>query len=149
MPEGRFGSRNSVFYQTEDLSPNRGLRFQSGRLYAGARLPVWRPASNGQALTLSVPISTAGEYRIHFVARLDRNGGRASMRLDGESAALTSESTSIDLYRPYRTLLRNFTLLPRELAAGTHVLEFVYDGADEGVNVPELGIDFVWVQEIR
>ena len=149
MPEGRFGSRNSVFYQTEELAPNRGLQFQSGRLYAGARLPVWRPASSGQTLRLTVPIGTSGEYRIHFVARLDRNGGRASIRLDGEVAELTDESRTIDLYRPYRTLLRNFTLGPRELVAGSHVLEFVYDGSDEGVERPELGIDFVWVQEIR
>ncbi|MFC1640255.1 glycoside hydrolase family 172 protein [Gemmatimonadota bacterium] len=149
MPEGRFGSRNSNFYQTEDLSPNRGLQFQSGRLYAGARLPVWRPASSGQTLRLSVPIRTAGEYRIHFVTRLDRNGGRATMQFDGESAELTTETTTIDFYRPHRTLLRNFTLKPRDLTAGTHVLEFIYDGADEGVDRPELGIDFVWVQEVR
>ena len=149
MPEGRFGSRNSVFYQTEELSPSRGLQFQSGRLYAGARLPVWRPTSSGQTLSLNIPIRAAGEYRIHFVARLDRNGGRAAMRLDGESAELTTETTTVDLYRPYRTLLRNFTLLPREFTAGTHTVEFVYEGAEEGINRPELGIDFVWVQEIR
>jgi len=71
------------------------------------------------------------------------------MRLDGEAAELTTETSTVDLYRPYRTLLRNFTLQTRELTAGTHSLEFVYDGADEGVDRPELGIDFVWVQEIR
>ena len=149
MPEGRFGSRNSVFFQTEELSPNRGLQSQSGRLYAGARLPVWRPASMGQVLRLNVPIRTPGEYRIHFVARLDQNGGRAGMRFDGEPAELTTDATAIDLYRPYRTLLRNFTLQPRELGVGTHTLEFVFDGTDEGVDRPEIGIDFVWVQEVR
>lgn len=149
MPEGRFGSRNSVFYQTEELSPNLGLQSQSGRLYAGARLPVWRPASLGQVLRLNVPIRTAGEYRIHFVARLDRNGGRAGMRFDGEPAELTTDTTAIDLYRPYRTLLRNFTLQPRQLGVGTHMLEFVFDGTNDGVERPEIGIDFVWVQEVR
>jgi hypothetical protein len=103
----------------------------------------------GQVLRLNVPIRTAGEYRIHFVARLDRNGGRAGVRFDGEPAELTNDTTAIDLYRPYRTLLRNFTLQPRELGEGTHTLEFVFDGTNEGVDRPELGIDFVWVQEVR
>jgi hypothetical protein len=149
MPEGRRGARNSVFYQTEELTPRPRLRFESGRLYAGDRLPVWRPTSPGNVLRLEVPVRAAGEYRIHFVARLDRNGGRASVRLDGESAELRTETTMFDLYRPYRTLLRNFTLQPRELSVGTHTLEFVFDGADEAVDRPELGIDFVWVQEVR
>ncbi len=149
LPEGRFGSRNSVFYQTEELSPNRGLRAETGRLYAGARLPVWRPTSSDQSLILNVPIRVAGEYRIHFVARLDRNGGKATMRFDGESAELTTDTTAIDLHRPHRTLLRNFTLQPRQLSAGSHALEFVFDGAAEGVGRPELGVDFVWVQEVR
>jgi hypothetical protein len=148
MPEGRFGARNSVFYQTEELAPRPRLEFESGRLYAGARLPVWRP-SPGEVLRLRVPVDTTGEYRIHFVARLDENGGRASVRLDGEAVDLTTTNTTFDLYRPYRTLLRNFTLLPRELSAGIHTLEFVFDGADEAADRPELGIDFVWVQEVR
>ncbi len=149
IPEGRFGSRNSVFHQTETLSPNRSLQTETGRLYAESRLPVWRPSSPGQALRLQVPIPTAGEYRIHFVARLNQNGGRANLQLDGEAAELTTETTAIDLYRPYRTLLRNFTLKPRELNTGAHTLEFVFDGANDAVDRPELGIDFVWVQEIR
>ncbi len=149
MPEGRFGARNSVFYQTEELSPNRRLQFESGRLYAGARLPVWRPTSSGQALALRVPIRVAGDYRIHFVARLDSNGARANVRFDGDAAELTTDTSSIDLHRPYRTLLRNFTLQTRELSAGTHTLEFSFDGAADGISRPELGIDFVWVQEIR
>jgi len=149
MPEGRFGARNSVFYQTEELSPNRRLQFESAPLYAGSRLPVWRPTSSGQSLWLRVPIQTAGEYRIHFIARLDNNGARANVRLDGDVATLTTDVNSIDLHRPYRTLLRNFTLQTRELDAGTHTLEFLFDGAADGVDRPEIGIDFVWVQEIR
>jgi hypothetical protein len=73
----------------------------------------------------------------------------ATVRLDGEAAELTTETTSIDLYRPHRTLLRNFTLRPRDLNAGAHTLEFVFSGASDAVARPELGIDFVWVQEVR
>ena len=149
MPEGRFGARNSVFYQAEELAPRPGLQYEAGRLYAGGRLAVWRPRSQGEVLRLRVPVDTAGEYRIHFVARLDENGARVSVLLDGDSAELTSETSTIDLYRPFRTLLRNFTLHPRVLAAGTHVLEFRFEGAGEDIDRPEMGVDFVWVQEVR
>ena len=70
-------------------------------------------------------------------------------RLDGVSAELSTDTTAIDLYRPYRTLLRNFSLKPLDLGAGNHTLEFVFDGTNAGVDRPELGIDFVWVQEVR
>ena len=96
-----------------------------------------------------MPIRTAGEYRIHFVARLNQDGGRTSLHFHGAAAELTTGTNSIDLYRPYRTLLRNFTLQQRELTAGAHTLEFVFDGANEMVTRPEVAIDFVWVQEIR
>jgi hypothetical protein len=149
MPEGRFGARNSVFYQAEELSPSAGVQYTSGRLYAGSRLAVWRPTRTGEILRLRVPIEVTSEYRIHFVARLDPNGGTVSLRLDGEPLPLATADTTIDLYRPFRTLLRDFALGPRELTAGTHTLEFVFIGAGEEVARPEVGLDFVWVQEER
>ena len=149
MPAARMGARNSVIYPTEDLLVDARLPGQSGRLYAGGGLPIWRPRTPGDSLRLRVPVAEDGEYRIHFVARLDRQGGMAQVRWDGEPAQLSSGSSTIDLYRPHRTLLRNFTLEQRQLTAGTHTLELVYDGAAEGVEMPELGIDFIWVQKIE
>jgi hypothetical protein len=146
MPAARMGARNSIFYQTEELPGGARLPLQSGRLYAGGRLPVWRPNAPGDALRLRVPVAADGEYQVHFVARLDAKGGTAQVRWDGEPAELDTETSSVDLYQPYRTLLRNFTLKPRQLSAGTHVLELVFGGAAEGVAEPEFGIDFVWVQ---
>ncbi|MGD2154689.1 MAG: DUF2961 domain-containing protein [Gemmatimonadales bacterium] len=148
-PPSRMGARNSVFYQTEELSGGSGLAREAGRLYAGGQLPVWRPAGPGDVLRLAVPVTAAGEYRIHFVARLARTGGTLQVWWDGEPAELTTDSATVDLYRPHRTLLRNHTLRRRQLAAGTHTLEFVFEGAPEDVERPEIGIDFVWVQEIR
>lgn len=147
-PAMRMGARNSVMYPTEELT-NRRLPFQSGALYAGGRIPVWRPNAPGDALRLRVPIEADGEYRIHFVARLDPSGAMAQVRWNGEPAELRSETSTVDLYRPHRTLLRNHTLKQQPLGAGTHILEFVYQGAKEGIDRPEIGIDFVWVQEIK
>ncbi len=148
LPAARMGARNSVIYPTEELASRR-LPFQSGRLYAGGQVAVWRPERPGDALRLSVPVTADGEYRIHFVARLDENGGTLQVRWDGEPAELRTETSSVDLYRPHSTLLRNYTLGRQQLAAGTYTLEFVFDGAPEQVERPEFGIDFVWVQEIK
>jgi len=71
------------------------------------------------------------------------------MRWNGEPVTLANGSETVDFHRPYRTLLRNFTLATRELSAGAYTFELMYDGAAEDVNRPEFGIDFVWVQEVR
>jgi hypothetical protein len=89
-----------------------------------------------------------GEYRIHFVARLDPKAPELRVGWDGEAAELTTGVSNVELFRPYRTLLRNFTLRPLHLTAGSHTLEFLYEGADAGVDRPEVGLDFVWVQKV-
>jgi hypothetical protein len=149
MPEGRFGANNAVFYMTEEVLEGARLPGVPGRLYAGGGLPVWRPRVPGDSLRFRLPVDEDGEYRVHFVARLDPNGGTAQVRWDDEPAHLRSGDSTIDLYRPHRTLLRNFTLEPMQLAAGAHTLELIYDGAADGVDVPELGVDFIWLQRIQ
>jgi len=149
VPAARGAARNSVFYQTEDLATGDPLPMVSGNLYAGGQLPVWRPRAPGETLRLDVPVPEAGEYRIHFVARLDPSSGVVQVRWDGEPADLGTEGPMVDLHRPYRTLLRNYTIARREIAAGTHALELVFDGAPEDVSRPEIGIDFVWVQKMQ
>ncbi len=148
MPAARMGARNSVMYQAEELL-SVGLPWAADRLYAGGRLPVWRPTVRGEALRFRIPVAAAGEYRVHFVARLDPRGGTVRMRWNGEAVTLANGSETVDLHRPYRTLLRNFTLATRELSAGVYTFELMYDGSAEDVNRPEFGVDFVWVQEVR
>ena len=148
MPAGRMGAQNSVFYQTEAVLALTRLPFESGRLYAGGRLPVWRPARTGDVLRLRIPVAAAGQYLIHFVARLDARGGKLWVRWDGKRAELESGDSTVDVRLPYRTVLRDFALKPQRLAAGRHALEFVFDGGAEAAR-PEIAIDFVWVQEIK
>ncbi len=149
VPQARGGARNSVFYQAEDLVSGPRAPLASDPLYAGGRLLVWRPLPAGDVLRLNVPVRAGGQYRIHFVARLDPNGGAVDVRWDGAAAELTTGSSSVNLHRPYRTLLRNYTLTERQLEAGSHALEFVFGETPAGVARPEIGIDFVWVQDRR
>ncbi|MFH1765206.1 MAG: glycoside hydrolase family 172 protein [Gemmatimonadota bacterium] len=148
MPASRMGARNSVMYQTEELAGGSGHPLEAGALYAGGRIPVWRPTGAGARWKLTVPVEEEGEYRIHFVARLDPSGPSLLLSWDGEAATLTTGGSTVDLHRPHRTLLRNFTLSPRQLSAGAHTLEFLYEGAAAGVARPEVGLDFVWVQKV-
>ncbi len=146
MPAARMGANNSVMHQTEALPGGSGVAFDTGSLYAGGPIPVWRPVGAGARWRLSVPVEEDGEYRVHFVARLDPRAPAIEVLWDGEPAQLASGTSIIDLYRPYRTLLRNFTLQQRHLTAGSHILEFSYPEVDDRVGQPQVGIDFVWVQ---
>ena len=153
LPEGwtpatRGGARNSVMYQVEELAGGAGLPLETGALFAGGQLPVWRPEGPDARWRLTVPVAEEGEYRIHFVARLDPNGPDVQLSWDGEWANLTTGVGNVVLYRPHRTLLRNFTLQTRHLTAGNHTLEFLWEGAGPAVTEPEIAIDFVWVQKV-
>jgi len=148
-PAARMGARNSVMYQTEELPGGTQLPLERGSLYAGGRLPVWRPARSGDELQLRVPVADSGEYRVHFVTRLDPRGGTVRVRFDGEPTPLAGGDSTVDAYRPYRTLLRDYSLAPRQLSAGTHTLGFVFDNAPDDVPRPEIGFDFVWVQKVN
>lgn len=147
MPAARRGARNSVIYQAEELAGGSGITLESDALYAGGRLPVWRPTGPGARWIITIPVAEEGEYRIHFVARLDPNSPTLGMNWDGEEAILSNGSGTVNLYRPYRTLLRNFTLQTRHLTPGNHTLEFIYPEADSRVSHPRMGLDFVWIQK--
>jgi hypothetical protein len=149
MPEGRFGANDAVFHMAEEVLEGARLPAASGRLYAGGGLPIWRPRTPGDSLRFRLPVDEDGEYRVHFVARLDPQGGKLQLRWDGDGVAMRSGDSRIDLYRPHRTLLRNFTLEPMQLTAGAHTLELIYDGAADGVEMPEVGVDFIWLQKIE
>jgi hypothetical protein len=149
MPAARMGARNSVIYQVEELPGGARGEADTGSLYAGGRLERWRPTGPGDRWTLSIPIQEEGEYRIHFVASLDRAAAPVQVLWDGEPTAVGAiESGIVDLHRPHRVLLRNFTLPTRSLAAGEHTLEFRYEGRSDEARRPEIGLDFVWVQTV-
>jgi hypothetical protein len=148
MPAARGGARASVFYQAEELARGSGVALEAGALYAGGRIAVWRQAGPNARWRFTVPITEEGEYRIHFVARLDPNGSNAHVWWDGELATLTTGLSNVDLRRPYRTLLRDFSLETRRLTPGAHTLEFLWEGAGPDVPNPEIALDFLWVQRV-
>lgn len=148
-PAARMGARDSVIYEAEEIVQS-WLRtsYEKGRLWAGGKRLVWNPREIGDSQSFTFRIKEKGRKRVHFAAALTPNSGKLSVRVDNKPTPLANKQEIVDLYRPYRTLLRNFTLVPMELEPGWHRLTLVFEGAEPNVEKPEIGIDFIWIQKI-
>jgi len=148
QPAARRGARNSVFFAAEDIVGNRRqTHLSQDRLWQGGKILIWTPNARADAKTFTFAIEETGKIRIHVVFALTPDSGRISFLLDGEKAALANGMEILDLNRPYRTLLRNFTFPAVELKTGQHTLTMLFEGAGSQVANPEIGVDFLWVQK--
>ncbi len=149
-PPSRMGARNSVFYQAEEIVTNKtATLMKKGRLWAGNKILIWKPGKPGDKKDFIFNTDKKGKKRIYLTMALTPNSGKVSMKLDNKPVNLSNKKDIINLYRPYRTLLRNFRLETRELEPGKHKITLIYKGADEKVDNAEAGIDFIWVQDIK
>jgi len=147
-PAARMGARNSVFYDAEKIMDSSfQTRFKKGRLWAGGEVLIWNPKNIAESKAFSFEIKEKREYRIHFAAALSPDSGKISIQVDGNSTPLANKKEVVDLYRPFRTLLRNFTLPLMELEPGKHALSLKFEGAVPEIKEPEIGIDFIWIQK--
>ena len=148
MPAARMGARDSVFYEAERIVRERiHTRRMPGRLWSGAWILTWYPRNSGESKAFSFRIEERGAYRVHFAAALTPASGKISLALDDQPTSLAGDEKIINLNRPYRTLLRNFTLPAAELEAGWHTLIIKFEEAPAHIEKPEIGIDFIWVQK--
>ncbi len=149
QPAARFGAANSVFYAAEDIMADRkDTVLRDGRLWAGGRLLVWTPEKPGERKKLKIIVASPGKTQVHITAALTPKSGRMAAWLDGLPAGGTEKPEAIDLYVPFRTLLRTFSLEPLDLLPGEHTLIIEYKGANAGIARPEIGLDFIWVQKL-
>lgn len=148
QPIAKKGSANSVFYAAEDLLKDaKDTCMTEERLWAGLKILTWMPKNQGDRISFTIPVLTTGKKRIYITAALTPQSGTVGVMLDGQPVTLSNETDTINLYRPYRTLSRNFTLKPMELTEGVHTLTLEYRGAAASIDKPEIGIDFIWVQK--
>jgi len=115
-------------------------------MWAGGKLLAWSPAKDGDRKEFKIPIQSAGKQQIHVAFVLTAQSGNVAFHLDGKPLQLDNKEESIDLYCPYRTLLRSIALMPGELEAGSHTLTLEWKAAPGRVTNPHVGIDFIWVQ---
>ena len=147
-PEPRFGARNSEFYPAEKVVRNRSAtRTRRERLCADGAVLVWTPKRRGERKTFALPVKESGVKKIFITALLSPRSGAFKVYLDGRE--LTEGDGTIDLYRPHRTLLRNFGFPQTELRKGAHILTLEYVGAGRNLTSPEIGIDFFWIQSLQ
>jgi len=150
QPAARMGARNSVMYPAEKLLTDRSnTRFLPGRLWAEGTLLVWTPKKQGETKDFAFNIDAPGKYRIYVTAALTPHSGRFSVLLNGKPLPQRGQKENIDLYRSYRTLLRNFALQEVSLEPGEYTLTLVFEGALDDLAEPEIGIDFIWIQTLE
>lgn len=147
QPAARKGAANATFFAAEEvLVDAEGTRLEVGRLWAGGQRLVWTPKKKGDRVEFKIPVDSAGKKQINVALAMTPQSGEVAFHLDGKPLQLANRSDAIDLYRPYRTLLRNIALMPVELSVGDHSLVLELKGMSDGVSNPKIGIDFIWVQ---
>jgi len=145
QPAARMGATKSVFFQAEDVVVDAGgTRLEDARLWAGGKLLVWTPQKQGDRKDFRIPVPSAGKKQIHVAMAMTPQSGTVAFRLDGQPL---QPADAIDLRRPYRTLLRSMAFTPVELSAGEHILTVEWVSASADIADPEVGVDFIWVQE--
>jgi hypothetical protein len=149
-PSPRGAARNSVFFESEDILSEAGISVAvQGRLWSEGQVLVWKPKNTKDRITFRFPNESAGNRRVTIAAGLTPRSGRVSVLLNGKKQVLSDDSREIDLYRPYRTLLRNFYLKPSKLQSGDQTLTLEYLGTRPGVESPEIAIDFIWIKDME
>jgi hypothetical protein len=142
QPAARMGAANSVFFAAEDIvTETEGTHLDHGPLWAGGQLLVWTPKVHGDKKDLQIPIESSGKKQIHVTLAMTPKAGTIALSVDGKSL------TEVDLYRPYRTFLRDIALQTLELTPGNHTLTLELKSHAEDVAETQIGIDFVWVQK--
>jgi hypothetical protein len=151
QPVASHGSRNSVFYQAEEIiNGNPNFQIYTDHLYAGGELMVWKPESDKESLNFEIPVTEDGNYRIWFTAALTPNSGKFSVSLNDKPIPFSGGASEVDLYVPYRTLLRNFSLESIALSKDTVLKITIHNAGSESSSwEPETGFDFIWLQKIE
>jgi hypothetical protein len=149
-PAARFGARNSKFFPAEEiLKDSANTHLREGDLWAGGQLLVWEPQKIGDRKDLTLNMTSPGMKKIYITAALTPRSGKFAVLLDGRPLRTDDDEEVIDLFRPYRTLLRNFALKTVELAEGKHTLTLESRGTADRSGLEDIGIDFVWVQTVE
>jgi hypothetical protein len=149
VPIASHGSRNSVFFQAEDIiKGDPYFQVDQDNIFAGGELMVWKPESDKEKLILEIPVSEDGNYKIWFTAALTPNSGKFGPSLNGKKWKFAGGESEFDLYVPYRTLLRNYGLEPIKLKGGENLEITVHFNGAENAWEPEIGIDFIWLQKL-
>jgi hypothetical protein len=149
-PAARMGARDFEFFDAEKaiVDPTRTC-LRSNRIFAGRTALIWLPESVGETKDFMIRVSEAGKKRAYCAFVQADQMGIASVLLDGQSVPWADGAAMVDLRASGRTFLRMIGLEPLELAAGEHILTLKFEGAEAGIQVPEIGLDFIGLQKVE
>ncbi len=145
-PVASLGSHGSLFYPAEDILITKGNTIiKPGNLWEGGKLLVWKPKKVGEQKDFTIKIDEKELRNILITVALTPNSGEIALYFNGKKLK-PDNSGEIDLYRDHRTLSRNFSIGTVSVEPGDHILSIEYLGCKEFIDNPEIGIDFIWVQ---
>ncbi|MEN6333029.1 MAG: glycoside hydrolase family 172 protein, partial [Phycisphaerales bacterium] len=148
QPAARGGASNSVFFQAEEVVADpTNTRLQEARIWAGGKTLLWTPQKKGERKSFRIAVAASGKRQIHVAFGQTPHSGRVGFYLDNQPLTLADKADSLDLRCPCGTLLRSFDLTPVDLRSGDHVLAIESLDEPDSAGRPEIGVDFIWIQE--
>jgi hypothetical protein len=142
MPEADGAARNSVFYQVEDiLFKPSNIELVKDAVWSAGQMALWKPQSAGESLTMLLPATKTGKFRINITVARTAGGGKMTIMLDNKPVNFNGQEV-IDLSTSFLSVARNIASDGIELSEGMHVLTVKPAGEKPG----PVGLDFIWMQ---
>lgn len=131
--------RGAIYYQLEDAPGAEGMA-EEGPLWARGKRVGWRPKEAGESITMDFDVAKAGKYRVYIVLNRSPKSGKCELQINGKSRK------SLDLYEPFHTMLRAYSLGTLDLPQGKNTLTVVSQGKNNESQGTLVGADFLWIQ---
>jgi hypothetical protein len=144
-PEAAGASGNSIFYQLESvLAKPRNTELVQDPMWSARQMVLWSPKENGETLTVLLPATKAGKFRINMTVAKVAGGGKMEILIDNKPLKFNGVNIT-DVSTPFRSVARNIASETIELYEGMHVLTIRPAGDAPG----PVGIDFIWMQSVQ
>ena len=143
-PESAGAASNSIFYQVETLaSKPQNIELVKDPMWSAKQMVLWKPQSKSETMTLLLPASKAGKFRINITVARTAGGGKMEIMLDSKPLNFNGSAVN-DVSTKFRSVARNIASDNVELTEGMHVLT-IKPAGDKPLPI---GLDFIWMQSL-
>lgn len=144
-PESAGAASNSIFYQIESiLSKPKNIELVRNPMWSAKQMVLWKPQSKSEVMTVLLPATKSGKFRINMTVARIAGGGKMEVMLDNKPIKFNG-ADAVDLSTPFLSVARNISSGGIELTEGIHVLTIKPAGE---VPLP-IGLDFIWMQALQ
>lgn len=143
-PEAAGASGNSIFYQVEDiLSKSQNIEMVKDPMWSARQMVLWKPLSKSESLTILLPATKTGKFRINMTVARTAGGGKMELMLDNKPIRFNGEDV-VDLSTSFQSVARNISTENLDLTEGMHILTI----KPAGDKLAPIGLDFIWMQTL-